>query len=68
MFACEMSPEGTPALLVLSLGAGQAAAALVQGVEPGVAADRRLVTQVVTSFLLDYLYITHLTRTGSTVA
>ena len=52
-----MSPEGAPALLVLILGAGQAAATLVQGVEPGVAADRRLVTRVVTrvvtSFLLD---------------
>ena len=55
MFACLMSPEGSPALLVLSLGAGQAAATLVQGVEPGVAADRRLVTRVVTSFLLDNL-------------
>ena len=53
MFACQMSPEGPPALLVLSLGAGQAAAALVQGVKAGVAADRRLVTRVVTSFLLD---------------
>ena len=33
-----MSPEGAPALLVLILGAGQAAAALVQGVEPRVTA------------------------------
>ena len=39
-----MSPEGAPALLVLSLGACQAAAALIQGVEPGVAAHGRLVT------------------------
>ena len=44
MSAHEMSPEGAPALLVLSLGAGQAAAALVQGVEPRVAAHGRLVT------------------------
>ena len=36
------NPEGSPALLVLRLGAGQAAAALVQRVEPGVAADRGL--------------------------
>ena len=36
------NPEGSSALLVLSLGAGQAAAALVQRVEPGVTADRCL--------------------------
>ena len=35
-------PEGSPAHLVLRLGAGQAAAALVQRVEAGVAADRGL--------------------------
>ena len=36
------SPEGAAALLVLILGAGQAAAALVQGVEAGVTAHRGL--------------------------
>ena len=35
-----MSPEGAPALLVLILGAGQTAAALVQGVVAGGTADR----------------------------
>ena len=39
-----MSPEGAPALLVLILGAGQTAAALVQGVEPRVTAHGRLGT------------------------